>query len=325
MQGTVMNTNTVTARKRLARGHACAALLAGALGAISCAFGADRVVLLEEFTQLTGLPCERAGLALERLVDDHPNDLAVVQIHVVGQYATSWGYNRFFDFYDFWGTPSASFDGVSTLVGASSEAQAYSSYSARYAARLAIPTDVTLALETVYVSGSTFDATATVCVEPGGTRKTVRVYIAQVLDHWPPYPTYHRNGLKRMASRVDLTLAPGVCQDVVRSFALDGESWAARSDVKIIAWAQDALDSYPAAVYQAARKRWPLLSLPGDFDQDSDVDLVDFAAFADCMGDPGEEPNPTAPATASACLAMFDLDCDNDVDLRDFAGFRMGD
>lgn len=295
-----------------------------ATGISASAYAADRVVLCEEFTQLTGLPCERAGLALYDLVDDYPDSLALVQIHVIGEYATTWGYNRFFYFYYFWGTPSASFDGVDTAVGASSLEQIYSLYRTKYLTRLAVPTDVTLALSAVHVSGSTYKITANVCVEPEGTGKTMRVHIAQVLDHWPPSPTYHRNGLKQMATTADVTLAPGNCQDVVRTFTFDSDSWAAKPDIRIVAWAQKPLGSFPAEVYQAAWKGWPLVPIPGDFDGDGIVNLQDYAGFVDCMGDPGEAPSPMPPTTAQKCLEVFDVDADADVDLRDFAAFRIG-
>ncbi len=316
-----MKRDTLLARNQPRLGYALTALVVAAAGVSASALGADRVVLCEEFTQLTGLPCERAGLALERLVDDFPDSLALVQIHVSGYPRTTWGYYRFFDFYNFLGTPSASFDGVDTAVGAYSEIQVYNLYRTMYLARLAVPTDVTLDLSAVHISGSTYEIAATACVEPEGIGKTMRVYVAQVLDHWPPFPTYHRNGLKQMAGTADVTVAAGDCQDVVRTFTLDSDSWTAKPDIRIVAWAQEPLSTALAEVYQAAWKGWPLV--PGDFDADGDVDLADYAGFADCMSDPGEAPSPTPPTTAQECLEAFDIDADADVDLRDFAGIRM--
>ena len=319
-----MKMDPVLERNKPYLGYAWVVFVASAFGSPASAFGADRVVLCEEFTQLTGLPCQRAGLALEMLVDDYPDSLTLVQVHVVGEYATTWGANRFWSFFDFWGTPSASFDGVDTAVGASSVTQIYNLYCSKYMARLAVATDVALALSAVHVGGSTYEITAPICVEAEGTGKTMRVYIAQVLDHWPASPTYHRNGLKQMASAVDVTVAPGNCQDVIRTFTFDSDSWAARPDIRIVAWAQESLDTFPAQVYQAAWKGWPLVPVPGDLDDDGDVDLEDYAGFVDCMGDPGEAPNPTPSPTVQECLEAFDVDADADVDLRDFAGFRIG-
>ena len=53
----------------------------------------------------------------------------------------------------------------------------------------------------------------------------------------------------------------------------------------------------------------------GDFDDDGDVDLEDFANWDDCMTGPDGAPY------ESGCEA-FDTESDGDVDLRDFAGFQ---
>jgi beta-glucanase (GH16 family) len=57
---------------------------------------------------------------------------------------------------------------------------------------------------------------------------------------------------------------------------------------------------------------------PGDADGDGDVDLVDYAAFAECLA--GPEAPPAGPAPT--CRASFDLDGDSDVDVNDFATFQ---
>lgn len=55
----------------------------------------------------------------------------------------------------------------------------------------------------------------------------------------------------------------------------------------------------------------------GDYDSDGDVDLLDHAAFADCMCGPDQ-----APVPLEDCLEAFDSELDGDVDLRDFAAFQ---
>ncbi|MCK4657905.1 MAG: hypothetical protein KAV82_00145 [Phycisphaerae bacterium] len=62
--------------------------------------------------------------------------------------------------------------------------------------------------------------------------------------------------------------------------------------------------------------------IPGDFDYDGDVDLDDYAAFADCMGGPDVPPDPQSPEVSQMCLNVFDFDSDVDVDLADFAVFQ---
>ena len=61
---------------------------------------------------------------------------------------------------------------------------------------------------------------------------------------------------------------------------------------------------------------------PGDFDCDGDVDLGDYAHFADCLNGPGAAPDPTPPTTSQQCLGAFDFEPDTDVDLADFGGFQ---
>lgn len=55
-------------------------------------------------------------------------------------------------------------------------------------------------------------------------------------------------------------------------------------------------------------------SVPGDADDDGDVDLEDFAVFASCMEGPGSDVEP-------AC-EFADLDPNGDVDLRDLRVFQ---
>jgi len=76
----------------------------------------------------------------------------------------------------------------------------------------------------------------------------------------------------------------------------------------------NTLDTDPSTI--------PLLTirsaLPGDADDDSDVDLNDFAVFVDCLGGPEAPSTPTTPGMlVSDCRRVFDRDDDSDVDLRD--------
>ena len=57
---------------------------------------------------------------------------------------------------------------------------------------------------------------------------------------------------------------------------------------------------------------------------DGNVDLNDYATFADCLSGPDVMPDPPLPVTPSTCLDTFDADGDDDVDLSDFALFQQG-
>ena len=62
----------------------------------------------------------------------------------------------------------------------------------------------------------------------------------------------------------------------------------------------------------------------GDMDLDHDVDLDEWATFADCMDGPHATPTPALPGvTIDDCLTFFDFDIDSDVDTEDFAGFQV--
>jgi hypothetical protein len=74
---------------------------------------------------------------------------------------------------------------------------------------------------------------------------------------------YSRNGFKQAASTEDVSLIPGECKEVVRTFTFDEGSWDQQADIKIVAWAQQPLSSGPAQVYQAANMGWPFPPPPG--------------------------------------------------------------
>ena len=55
--------------------------------------------------------------------------------------------------------------------------------------------------------------------------------------------------------------------------------------------------------------------LPGDYDEDGDVDPADFAAWPACMTGPDN-------GFVDPSCGAFDFDVDQDVDLADFAAFQ---
>ena len=257
---------------------------------------------------------------MSNLLDNYPDSFALVHIPV---YQSDWAEARAV-FYGQSITPTVWFDGRDERVGS------YSSVSAQYIdyrdnyflPRLAAATDISIALTGMEVSSGSYEITASICVEPTGGYRIVRLYMAQVIDHWPL--SSDRNGFKQAAATEDLWVAPGACEQVERTFIFDGDSLTRLSDVKIVVWAQktvaDALTK-PATVYQAAVMDWPFTppELDGDLDGDGAVDLDDYDLFADCLSGPGVVTEPVG--CDPGVFAEADFEGDGDVDLSDFGIF----
>ena len=210
------------------------------------------------------------------MLDVYSDTLAFVQYHRYDGYQLPWGDDRW-TFYGAQYTPSAIFDGIDLVTGSVPDVdQQYTIYRTNhFLPERATPTDVTIDLDGEYLGGETYRISALVGVEAGGTGKTVRVYMVQVLDHWPPERPYHRNGFKQAAPTYDITLAPGESQIVENDFTFDADSWADQENIKIVVWAQAPAEEGPAGVYQAATRLWPLISGPGDADGDGFLDAAD--------------------------------------------------
>ena len=107
----------------------------------------------------------------------------------------------------------------------------------------------------------TFTVNARVCLEPGGTAKTMRVYTVVVLDYYPGEEDWTRDAFRQAATTQDITLQPGECQVVSSNITLGGTTWFYKDDARIIVWAQEPQDSSPPAdraeVYQAGQISWP--------------------------------------------------------------------
>ncbi|MHC4696129.1 MAG: thrombospondin type 3 repeat-containing protein, partial [Planctomycetota bacterium] len=206
----------------------------------------------------------------------YPDSFAFVQFHVFDEYATSWGNDRW-AFAGGENTPTAVFAGIDRIAGAVHDVdQQYTIYrTSHFLPQRAIATDVTIDLTVEPVSGHTYRVNALVGIEAGGVGKTLRVYMVQVLDHWPPAPDYHRNTFRQAAPTQDIYLVPGGSQLVDHLFTFDADSWANQEDIRIVAWAQATSPGFPAEVYQAATRVWPLISLPGDGDADGTLDAAD--------------------------------------------------
>lgn len=207
------------------------------------------------------------------LANAHRLQIVPVQIHKDDAYGTAWGDARAV-FYNLPYMPTAWFDGVEERISYPTDP----SYEATFAARALVPTDVTIDLSLVQISGPTYEVTASVCIEPGGAAKDMRIHIVQVLDYWPPEFFYSRNGLKQAAPSEDLSLTPSQCQDVVRTMTFDAESWANQQDVKIVAWAQAPDATGPAEVHQSAQ----LFLIPPDCNGNGRHDWCDTSCEGFC-------------------------------------------
>ncbi len=238
----------------------------------------QRVVLCEEFTNEYCLSCVPAGLAFERLVAVFPDTCAFIQYQAFDpEYSTPWGDERM-ALYGGEYTPTAVFNGINIVEGAVHEyEQQYNIYRLNHFLPLrGMCTDVTIELSGAHLGGQTYRISALVAVDAGGAAKTMTVNMVQVLDHWPAFKPYHRNGFKQAAAPESITLNPGEWQVVERDFTLDEDSWLAQEDIKIIVWAQAPLEvGSTAEVYQAAIRLWPLISFPGDRDGDGIPDEGD--------------------------------------------------
>ena len=264
--------------KKHARSMPRAARLVGLTLMISSAglsFAAERTVICEEFTDVWCFGCGYAGPALSLLLDVYPDSLTFVQYHANDMYMTPWEAERF-AYYDGLYTPNAVFDGTDRTVGAVDNVlRQYAIYrTTHFLPELATPTDVTLTLQATYLGGQSYRASAEVGLDPDGTAKNLRVFILQLLDHWPPDHDYYRNAFKQAAPTHDISLAPGQSQIIEEDFTFDADSWANPQNIKLVAWAQTP-GNFPAHIYQSATRVWPLVTYPGDEDGDGVLDAAD--------------------------------------------------
>jgi hypothetical protein len=180
---------------------------------------------------------------------------ALLQIHVLDDYATTWGNYRQ-TFYNVTGEPTAWFDGILSVVGASSYDHALAWYTNRYNMRRAMATNVRMSITGVQQSGATFTIRANVFMEPPTTR-VVRLYMAAVLDHYPASPSYSRWCFRQATTTQDVVLSPGQSYVYTRTITFDATSWAQPTDIRVVAWAQVPNASGPAEVFNSAVLTWP--------------------------------------------------------------------
>ena len=78
---------------------------------------AERRVLMEKFTADWCYWCQFVGRGLNMLIEEFPDDVIAIDIHVSDPDETVWGLQRD-TFYDVTGLPTTWVDGVESMVGA---------------------------------------------------------------------------------------------------------------------------------------------------------------------------------------------------------------
>jgi len=188
------------------------------------------------------------------MIDSYPDTLATIGIHLDDPWACGWGNMR------------ASLYGVSAIPFSSQDglydAWPISTYETKFLARQAVPTDVTIDMK-VYGSGANWVVQAQVCILLDGIGKTMKVWMAQVLDHYGPGTgDFDRNTARTGSTGVNVTLAAGECETIYKLFVLDAVSLASPDNVKIFAWAQDpTFVSGWAEIHQAAKALAPFAGI----------------------------------------------------------------
>ena len=141
------------------------------------------------------------------MIDDYPDSLAFITIHDGDSYEVPWGTTRDAFYGALW-TPFSCHDGLE-------DGWPINEYEAKFLARRAIPTDVTIDMM-VFGSGANFDVSATVCIEPTGAGKDLKIWMAQVVDHYGPV-NFDRNMVQDGSAGQEITLAAGECAVLIET------------------------------------------------------------------------------------------------------------
>jgi hypothetical protein len=191
------------------------------------------------------------------IVDErYPDNLELIGIHRTDGYQTPWGDSRMTVFYTYEGVPNFWTDSSLNVLGYyGNPSTQIAQWSAIINNRLAVPTDITIDVSTVELNPPNGIFEANVCMEAGGTARTVRVFMVRVLDHYPTSLDY-RNTVREGFQVGDYPLNPGECVPVQQSFTFDTVDLTNSPNIKIVAFAQEVADHAPAEVYQAA-SLWP--------------------------------------------------------------------
>lgn len=210
-----------------------------------------------------------AGPVVSALFDANPDTFVPIFYQFNDPYYRPWAWTRalFYVPSGTFYTPQIHVDGVDGGVGSG---YFLTLLAQDVAARQAVPTDVTVDIA-ADLSGFSLQVEGTVCVEAGGTAKDLRVYVVQVLDHFPPQATYYRNCFRQVYT-VDVHVDAGACVEVGRTFTVTSDDTAAPRNIGVVVWAQEPLATAPAEVHQVGML-YPVIFR-------SDFETGDFAGWS---------------------------------------------
>jgi hypothetical protein len=161
----------------------------------------------------------------------------------------------------------------------------------KFLTRQAADTPVTVSIVSEETTPNRYDTTVTVCLEAGAAPVDLRIYTMMTEDHYPPVFSYNRNGFRYSPATTDVSLVAGECVEVNNLIAYFPQ--ISQDNIKLLAWAQEPNNSWPADVYQAAIDSFPFEPPAADTcpwdcgNDDGEVGINDFLAMLADWGGPG--------------------------------------
>jgi hypothetical protein len=258
------------------------------------AFSAERVVLGEFFTWVDCPSCSLAEPVVDNMVDVYGvggnGTLAVFTCHLWDGYQSAWGAARAQTFYGpiFLGTPTLFLDGIH-------DPWPIDTFVSTFLARQSVPTTVTVSIFAEENIPHRYDITVEVCLEAGADPVDLRIYTVVAEDHYPINDPdsgliHARNFARGVAPTTDISLLPGECAEVHSLLA--ALPVTVQDNIRLVAWAQEPNNTWPADVYQAAVDDYPfeppVNPCPWDCgNDDGEVGINDFLAMLADWGSPG--------------------------------------
>ena len=184
--------------------------------------------------------------------ETYPDNVAFLAIHLSDGYQTDFGQVRRNGYYP--GTmyiPDAIVDGgVSHFVDYPGNPP--TPWTNMVDPRLALPTDITIAILRQRLNETQWTFTADVCMEPTGTGRSMAINLAWTVDDYPTgYAYIYRKTLRGGYGPEVVDLNPGECVQVDATFTFSSIELERWPSVEIVAWAQTPASGWGEA-YQAA-------------------------------------------------------------------------